>query len=234
MADDNDKSPLTRRRVLGGMATVGVAGAVGAGTWARFRDEETKEVTMSAGTLDLQVSDDNSTPLSVNIDDLANGEAVQDCETLSNAGTVAGRQLSFGLDITGQSENGRNEAEKDVDGSGGDPGELLQYLYIKGQVKCNGTEYDCFSTQASTSYTSLKQVANRSDPFVVDLNDELIDGANCEFCFTVWFKSDADGYSSDAMGDSVEFDINITLDQWSDSEYQSDDPMNTQSDSGSM
>ncbi|WP_256686851.1 hypothetical protein [Halococcus qingdaonensis] len=53
MADDNDKSPLTRRRVLGGMATIGAAGALGAGSWAAFSDEsQTLDATLEAGELD--------------------------------------------------------------------------------------------------------------------------------------------------------------------------------------
>ena len=41
MADDNR---LTRRRVLGGIGTIGAAGALGAGTWAAYSDTETKRL----------------------------------------------------------------------------------------------------------------------------------------------------------------------------------------------
>lgn len=54
MSDKNIE--LTRRRVLGGIATVGAASAaVGAGTFAAFSDTETSSGnTISAGTLDLE------------------------------------------------------------------------------------------------------------------------------------------------------------------------------------
>ncbi|EMA50260.1 SipW-dependent-type signal peptide-containing protein [Halococcus thailandensis] len=56
MADDNDKSPLTRRRVLGGMATIGAAGALGAGSWAAFSDRAQTDGTFTAGELDGKIS----------------------------------------------------------------------------------------------------------------------------------------------------------------------------------
>jgi len=54
MSDNNIE--LTRRRVLGGIATVGAASAaVGAGTFAAFSDtQESTGNTISAGTLDLE------------------------------------------------------------------------------------------------------------------------------------------------------------------------------------
>ena len=56
MTDDNDKPILTRRRVLGGMATIGAASAVGAGTTAVFNDEEsTGDLSFAAGEVDLAV-----------------------------------------------------------------------------------------------------------------------------------------------------------------------------------
>lgn len=50
------KIELTRRRVLGSVATIGAASAAaGAGTFALFSDEETSDGnTITAGTLDLQ------------------------------------------------------------------------------------------------------------------------------------------------------------------------------------
>lgn len=55
MTDDESNSKLNRRRVLGGIVTIGAASAAaGAGTYAWFNDTETSSGnTITAGTLDL-------------------------------------------------------------------------------------------------------------------------------------------------------------------------------------
>ncbi len=77
MADDN--SPLTRRRVLGGMATIGAAGAVGAGTWAQFSDtEDATRLTATAGTLDLKVDENDNPLISVSVGPLVFRQSLND------------------------------------------------------------------------------------------------------------------------------------------------------------
>jgi len=56
MTDDSNTIELNRRRVLGGIVTIGgAAAAAGAGTFAAFSDDETSSGnTVQAGTLDLE------------------------------------------------------------------------------------------------------------------------------------------------------------------------------------
>lgn len=57
MSDDHDDTRLTRRRLLDGVTTIGVAAAIsGVGTMARFRDEESSTASVQAGTFDLKLS----------------------------------------------------------------------------------------------------------------------------------------------------------------------------------
>ncbi len=225
MADD--KPTLTRRRVLGGMATVGAAGAFGAGTWARFKDTEQKQITVSAGTLDLKV-DGNNGPIPVTINDLENGEAAEDCETLTNVGNTPGGVLRFDIGDIVENENGRSEVEIEA-GDDDDTGELADYLYIKGSLAC--ASGNCFHPEQQTGYVKLSEAA-AWDNLVVELENPLDEGDQCEFCFTVWFRNpdEKGGYTSDAMGDIVDFNIDITLDQYSDADYNTDAPESTRQD----
>ena len=215
MADD--KSPLTRRRVLGGMATIGAAGAVGAGTWSRFTDEENKQVTVSAGTLDLTVDGYNGETVEVNGGPLKNGGKFEDCETLKNIGNVAGDTLIVELPTDGlvDYENGLEEPEEGIDTTGGDPGagrgELSQYLSIKGSIGCVDSPCTPHANGAQYGYVPLNQALGYPIEVPVDMgkNDE------CQLCFTVKLSEeyvDSDN-ANDAMGDSTQFDIDLTLEQ---------------------
>lgn len=53
----SEKLKLSRRKMLAGLGTIGIAsGAAGYGTYAAFNDEETQNTTFTAGELDLRVS----------------------------------------------------------------------------------------------------------------------------------------------------------------------------------
>ena len=61
MSDDHDGTRLTRRRLLGEVGTIGVAGVLGGvSTLARFRDEESSAGnSVKTGTFDLKLGDND-------------------------------------------------------------------------------------------------------------------------------------------------------------------------------
>lgn len=191
MADDNDKSPLTRRRVLGGMATIGAAGAVGAGSWAAFSDEETANVTASGGTLDLKVEDQDITGHQVSIGPVVpNGSKDIRTVTLKNTGTVPG---NLGIDITksGDSENSDSSGEY-TDGDSN--GELDDHLDFTIDVK-NGR----------TNTAGVNQLAGVN----FDNGPKLGPGKSQN----VTFSYSVDDAGNEIQGDSVTLDVAFTLDQ---------------------
>lgn len=133
---------LTRRKVLGALASIGAASAVaGAGTLAAFSDtEDSTGNTVSAGTLTLDPagsSDGGSFSISVGglvPDDSGTEVGFLD---LRNTGSIDG-QLDYELTSITDYENGQNDAEAAADGSGGDPGqgngELSDHLEIRAFV----------------------------------------------------------------------------------------------------
>ena len=145
MTDDNRLYDLSRRKVLGGLATMGAAGAgAGLGTSAYFSDEESFDGNeLVAGELDLFVDYETS---------VDQGSATGETGSTTGSGTIDGDPASMQYVIDdvkpGDSgslkfcpkvvdnpawvfvgstgvvdyENGLTEPEADVDGSGGSPG----------------------------------------------------------------------------------------------------------------
>ena len=215
MADDNDKPTLTRRRVLGSMATVGAAGAVGATTWSRFTDEEKKQVTATAGTLDLRVEHDgtwyNGETIEVSGGPLENGGTFEDCETLQNVGNIAGDGITVGLSNVQDYESGHPEPEEGPGGAGTGSGELIKYLSVKGTLTCEGTEFDCTPGSSTGGYVSLKEAEGKS----IYVENEIPVESTCELCFSVKLdESHAErDNANDAMTDNARFDLNLALEQ---------------------
>lgn len=103
MTDDNNaRLELSRRKVLGGMATVGVAGAgAGAGTWAYFSDEGSSgNNSLSAGTLELADVDDEA----FQVNDAAPGDTERRTLTIEEAGTLDGEAMDIDATIDTDSE----------------------------------------------------------------------------------------------------------------------------------
>jgi len=150
-----EKYDLSRRKVLGGMATIGVAGAgAGLGTSALYSDEETfVNNQITAGTTNLAVtmglvSIDSSAPdsLDVNYEEgesrTADGEArigIQvgdmkpgDCITLRTTVDVEDNPMYVGVMAEnveqGEGENTEPEQEVDSDNSG-DLGDALEFTF---------------------------------------------------------------------------------------------------------
>ncbi|GCF14650.1 hypothetical protein Harman_25850 [Haloarcula mannanilytica] len=113
MSDNNIE--LTRRRVLGGIATVGAASAaVGAGTFAAFSDtEESTGNTISAGTLDLE--SDITTSLSLT--GLKPGDD-KDGNTVTatySSGSTMPAAISLGLSLSENEDEATEPASNDND-----------------------------------------------------------------------------------------------------------------------
>lgn len=196
---------LTRRRLLGGVATVGAASAAaGAGTGALLVDsEESTGNSVSAGTLDLTLDGGDQTVQFLSETGVAPGDSGQARLPVSNAGTLAGSVAVEVADCTSY-ENGLSGNESAVDDTGGDPGagngELDQYLEVHAAF-ANGPElwtgYDTVDARLRTGT-------------VYDLDYVLDGGASDEFVLD-WRLPDATG--DDAQSDSVELALTFRLEQ---------------------
>ncbi|WP_435180331.1 TasA family protein [Halorussus sp. AFM4] len=141
MSDETDgTADLTRRRVLGGLATIGTASAAaGAGTMALFQDSETSgNNTFAAGTLDLEVGPGFSTTV-LQISPVKPGESgTARGASINNAGTIDGT-LDVVLDTVESRENSvtEPEGESEAEESGGELDENLRLsVYLQFE---NGT-----------------------------------------------------------------------------------------------
>lgn len=105
------KFDLTRRRVLGGMATIGAASAAaGAGTMALFSDSEgSTGNTIQAGTLDLTAG--TTQAFSTNMQNIAPGDVTETLQiTLSNVGSLSGNHVEITAGY------GNNDGSEPADG----------------------------------------------------------------------------------------------------------------------
>lgn len=129
-----EETRLSRRRVLGGLLTVGAASAAaGAGTMAAFSDSESSSGNaVSAGTLDLKLDGSDQTVTFLNEQGVAPGDSGQSVLPIENAGTVAGT-LEIEVSNVESSENGYSGAENGQDNSPND-GELDEYLELRADL----------------------------------------------------------------------------------------------------
>lgn len=153
MADDTIE--LNRRRVLGGIITVGAAAAAaGAGTFAAFSDTETSsENTISAGKLNLAFGDgsDGSATTTISVSDAKPDASGSGTSTLENTGNIDGYvDLVFGSPSNTEGDNPESEGDTD---SPGDLGNILEVDVIVGTTTVrSGTFNDVFDgTEADVS-----------------------------------------------------------------------------------
>jgi len=145
VSDETDGSAgRTRRRVLGGLATIGAASAAaGAGTMALFQDTETSgDNTVAAGTLNLEVGTAGGFQL-IDVEEAAPGaEGDEETAIIKNDGTIGG-SLDFEIVSIRDEENGVNDPEaassdeNDPEGeSSGDSqsGELAENLWLRSRI----------------------------------------------------------------------------------------------------
>ena len=210
MGDDNIE--LTRRKVLTGLGTIGVAGAAaGAGTMAYFSDtEESTGNTVSAGTLDLTpgASSDGGS-FNISVSGLVPDDGGQEVGylDLKNNGSIDG-ELDY--EITGWTdyENGLVGGEDDADGSGGDPGagngELSGALEIQAFVDrspgSGGRNEDGSLTSGWVGLSSG----------IVDTNVSMSAGESIRIWIDARIPS---GTGNEVQSDSVEIDAAFHLDQ---------------------
>ena len=118
---DDDTYDLSRRKILGGIMTVGAAGATaGAGTMALFSDtEQSTGNTIQAGTLDLTADGNNGEgTTTVSIESMAPGETKSGTTTLNNRGSLGGF-LNFDIGPVTNNENTVWEPEQGAPGEDG-------------------------------------------------------------------------------------------------------------------
>lgn len=137
------KIELTRRRFLGSLVTIGGAGAAaGMGTMAAFSDTEARSGnTVQAGTLDLTLADGQNTSVTfLNESGVVPGDSDFDSLDLNNEGSISA-DLEISL-----------EAIRSTDKSGNSPGDLENYLEVRGVVELSdGSTEEIFPWQTMSA-----------------------------------------------------------------------------------
>jgi spore coat-associated protein N len=119
---------LNKKMLLSVLIIGVVATAAGAGTWAQFSDTETSSGnTLTAGTMDLQLSADGTTYTQGIANALSIGDVYPGAEGqltgaihVKNSGTVPGK-LTWASTFVSNDENGLTEPESNA----GDTGDLI-------------------------------------------------------------------------------------------------------------
>lgn len=191
-----DKPILTRRRVLGSIATIGIAGVLGAATWAEMSDTETATVDAQAGSIDLQANGADETVTVDFGDALSNGFSETQTIDLTNAGSLPGQSLCFAVEnfTSGEGENFEPETNTDT----ADGGELDDVATLTIDVSGGGSSYSIYDGAAS-GVTSVDTCVNLDPP---------IEGQTFTLDIAL---SVPDENVNEAMGDEFTFDLTITL-----------------------
>jgi len=221
------KIELNRRRVLGGLITVGgAAAAAGAGTFALFSDtEQSSGNTITAGTLDLALNPNSSASTPISFTNLKPGDSGTLAIELGNTGNINGDLTAVKI---GSVSGGTFSANlvTDSDGTGtdfesnptGDGGELDDNLTVDAFLEPSGSFTGSVgTTQGSTTtrsgsetniVTSGTVLANAigSNSLSTSLNPP-------ETKYFVLNYNLPSGTGNVVQGDSVEFDVQFQLDQ---------------------
>lgn len=213
------------KKIIASLAMIALVGTLVVGaTMAIFSDTETSyDNTFIAGTLDLKVDgEDNPGIMHINLSDMAPCDGVGATEhctikyqwTLSNSGSIAGQPWIEIVNLVDY-ENGRNDPERDVDGTGGNPGagsgELSQYLMMQiNAAGSGGFEYPHGGCIWGGRLCTLAHWAGYGpvgqDKWQVIEPGSITDPMVLEF----QLPCDVDNI---VQSDSVEFDIVFHLDQ---------------------
>jgi predicted ribosomally synthesized peptide with SipW-like signal peptide len=174
----SEKLKLSRRKMLAGLGTIGIAsGAAGYGTYAAFNDEESQNTTFTAGELDLRVSytasyngvpaardndgtdeielvEGNEGQLNLKIHDLKPGDVGSlnfEIETTANSNPA---WILSQINIAESKDNGMTEPEKEDDNDP-DSGELEENLMFIGFYDSDDTS-EFFDDSEGGSYNFVE------------------------------------------------------------------------------
>jgi spore coat-associated protein N len=205
MADN--KPTLTRRRVLGGVATIGVAGALGSATWAQYNDQETAgPINAEAATMDLAIN--NPASRNVKVEPVGgNADGFSETFVLENNGNITGNALTLNLD---QVSSGEGSFNRDPETNTGGNGELDEQLEVRAWVEqFNGVQYFFGGSDSWEDYNSVKGEENAVTKVIgLEPNDERLD-----LVIEGRMKDLSGNQNNNAMGDTLSFDVVATLHQ---------------------
>ncbi|MFC6725630.1 SipW-dependent-type signal peptide-containing protein [Halobium palmae] len=226
MADD--KLNLSRRSVLAGLGTIGIASAgAGLGTSAYFNDTESiSNNTVTAGELDLQLDwknfyygdelytdiqppTDNPGPM-YTLDDVKPGDFGGGCISLHISDNPA--YVWAGCEILSDAENGVNDPESEVDdenANGNWDGELAENIHVallrfpltyeEGSLESEANTVKAALQDDRLDEADLQSIQSGCTPLFYNVTlDEL-----CEECLD-------GGYRLDGQGENGEFSPTTT------------------------
>src|SRR5690242_6675504 len=119
---------IKKKLVMGAMsATLGLA-LVGGGTYAAFNDVESAHAGVAAGTLDL-VLDGYNKPATFNVSDLKPGDHMTREIKMSNAGTLAIKNVLMQAEVANFTDGGTS-ADPDVAGPATNQLDYLDQFWV--------------------------------------------------------------------------------------------------------
>lgn len=215
----SQKSKLTRRRVLGGLVTIGAGSAVaGAGTMAFFSDEATsKNNSVAAGTLTLSLDNgDNSGSKTIEVANAKPGDSGSGASTIENGGSIDG---SVDLEVTNvrNEENGRNGPEEDAGDDSTDEGELGDHLTVwigldrdDDELRDNRTAgQPATDTETDEAFAADGETINEAEGNTVE--GYPLDSGDSANLVVEWEIPEETG--NEVQSDEVLFDLVVTLNQ---------------------
>jgi len=198
----SDKIELNRRRVLGGLVTIGAAGAaVGAGTFALFSDEEQSTGnTIQAGTLDLGSPNTSGFGLT----NLVPTDTVNATITSSYTGSVdASVEIS---DITLSESDGATNST-DISATA-----FAEYFRVDtADLTVGGTTTDILNTLSDGNGNNRVDLDDLATNAPYTASNNATDGDNVEFALDLTFVDTAN--QNDAQGDGVDVDVTLYAEQ---------------------
>lgn len=198
---------LTRRKLLAGAVTAGVAGAgAGAGSAALFSDTETSGPNgFTAGTLNLTLDGQDTTVQFLSQTGIAPGDSGTATMTVANAGSVTGYVDVEVASVT-NAENGCAGNENSADNSCGDPGQGLGELQ-------DSLETEAYFQNGPTLWGPTTVAAEPNAGDVYDVDYTLSGGASDQFVLDWSLPA---GTGNEAQTDSVSIQVTFRLDQETD------------------
>ncbi len=201
MSKDVGELQITRRRLLGGLVSVGAASAAtGAGTMAYFSDSETSSGnTVRAGTLNLDFDGSETFELSTA---LAPTQKTDDDITLVNDGSVPG---SLAVDVTyGPTEATENSEDVSAD-------DVADNLEVRRLEYVDGTDRLGPAGLENPTLRELSEHAENTDGRDHDLAGLPDPGADGSVFLVELYLRDV-GNDYQGTGVSIDFEFTLTQD----------------------